>query len=213
MNSKKSLLTGRDRFFVLFSYFILCTWSVYGHGTELHEAVKLRDAQRVQELIDTSIFDVNEKNEFGEAALHTAAKIGDADIVSSLLSAGADVNIKHRIGNITPLHLAAKEGRLETVLVLLDGDADVNATIDTLVLRFFMKFKTFMDDEAEMVTDNSADHTPAYWAFAYGHMDIVEVLEEAGAQPISPEENVEIASIIWDKVIELFPAAHADGLF
>ena len=165
----------------------------------------------MQELVNNDTIDIDEKNDAGDAALHIAAKKGYTDMALILLSAGADVNVRHRIVKATPTHFAAKEGHLETVLVLLDYDADVNATIDHLPTRLLTKFTTFMDENAERVTDSSAEHTANYWAFVYGHMDIVEALEAAGAQPISLDEDSETSIALWGKkMIQLvLRSAHA----
>ena len=207
MNLEKPRITRRV---VLCSYFILSTWAVCGYATELHEAVDLRDAQRVQELVDNSTIDIDEKNDAGDAALHIAARKGWTDMALILLSAGADVNVRHRIVKATPTHFAAKEGHLETVLALMDYDADVNATVDHSPTRLLTKLTTFMDN-AERITDYSAEHTAAYWAYAYGHMDIVEALEAAGAQPVSLDEDSENSIALWGKeMIQLvLRSAHA----
>ena len=204
MNLKKLQITG-------VFYFILWTWSVCGYGSELHEAVELRDAQRVQELVNNDTIDIDERNDAGDAALHIAAKKGYTDMVLILLSAGADVNVRHRIVKATPTHFASREGHLETVLTFIDYDADVNATIDHLPTRLLTKLTTFMDENAERITDYSAEHTANYWAFVYGHKDIEEALEAAGAQPVSLDKDSEDSIALWGKkMIQIvFPSAHA----
>ena len=201
MNLKGSNKKG---FLILFFYFILCTGAACGYSSELHEAVQSRDIESVRELANNDDIDFNERDENGNAAMHIAAIKGYADIIVILSKAGADIDVRHRYGGMASLHLAAKKGHKDAVLALLDEGADPNAIVDNLSMKLFVQFITaFMDEDAEEVTSNFADHTPAYWASVYGHRDIVELLESAGSQPVESEG-------VWEQIVQsVVPSAYA----
>ena len=201
MNLKGS---NKTDFFTLFFYFILCTGAACGYSSELHEAVQSRDIESVRELANNDDIDLNERNEKGEAAMHIAAIEGYADIIVILSEAGANLDVRHRRGGMVPLHLAAKTGHKDAVLALLDEGAEPNAIVDNRSMKLFIQLITaFIDDDAEEITSNFADHTPAYWASVYGHKDIVELLEAYGSQSVESEG-------VWEQIVQsVVPSAHA----
>ncbi|ETW96991.1 MAG: hypothetical protein ETSY1_24395 [Candidatus Entotheonella factor] len=94
---------------------------------ELFEAIELKDAGRVQTLLQDSI---NVDARIGETtALCQAATSGQDEIVKLLLAAGADVD-RRASGYFNPLLYAAYRGHLEIVRVLLDAGADVHVRVE-----------------------------------------------------------------------------------
>ena len=101
---------------------------------------------------------VDAPNDFGVTPLLEASRSGNAAMVDLLLRAGADPKKAHPEGE-TPLLSAARAGSVPTVRLLLARGADVN--------------------HAEKFQQTTA----LMWASAEGHLDVVDLLLEAGADP------------------------------
>ena len=97
-------------------------------ATELHEAVRDNDVEKVQALLAQGL-DVNRPGPDGRTAMHVAASAGAAEAALALLAKGADVNAKGPDGG-APLHLAVKAKALFIVELLLANGANVNAKTD-----------------------------------------------------------------------------------
>jgi ankyrin repeat protein len=101
---------------------------------------------------------VDAPNDFGVTPLLAASRNGDAPMVELLLRAGADPKRSHPEGE-TPLLSAARAGSVPAVRLLLARGVDVN--------------------HAEKFQQTTA----LMWAAAEGHLDVVDLLLEAGADP------------------------------
>jgi ankyrin repeat protein len=101
---------------------------------------------------------VDAANDFGITPLLQASRIGDAAMVDLLLRSGANPSRAHPEGE-TPLLAASRSGSVATVRLLLARGVDVNAA------ESFQKTTALM------------------WAAAEGHIDVVDLLIEAGADP------------------------------
>jgi uncharacterized protein len=101
---------------------------------------------------------VDAANDYGITPLLHASRLGDAPMVELLLQAGADPTRAHPEGE-TPLLAAARSGSVPAVRLLLARGIDVNAA------------EKFQQTTALM------------WAAAEGHIDVVDLLLEAGADP------------------------------
>ena len=99
---------------------------------------------------------VDAANDFGITALLQASRVGDSAMVDLLLRSGANPNKAHPEGE-TPLLAASRSGSVPSVRLLLTRGVDVNAA------------EKFQNTTAVM------------WAAAEGHVDVVDVLIEAGA--------------------------------
>jgi uncharacterized protein len=99
---------------------------------------------------------VDTPNDFGVTPLLEASRSGDAAMVELLLGAGADPSRAHPEGE-TPLLSAARSGSVPAVRLLLARGANVNAA------------EKFQQTTALM------------WAAAEGHLAVVDLLIEAGA--------------------------------
>ncbi len=97
-------------------------------------------------------------NNYGVTPLLDASRAGDAAMMEVLLKAGADPKRAHTEGE-TPLMAASRAGSVPGVRLLLDRGADVNAT------------DSFQHESALM------------WASAEGHLDVVDTLLKAAANP------------------------------
>ena len=99
---------------------------------------------------------VDVANDYGITPLLEASKTGDAAMMELLLQAGANPSLAHPEGQ-TPLLAAARSGNAAAVRLLLARGVDVNAA------------ETYQQTTALM------------WAAAENHLDVVELLIEAGA--------------------------------
>ena len=101
---------------------------------------------------------VDEANDYGITPLLQASRAGDAPMVDILLQAGADPARSHPEGE-TPLMAAARAGSVPAARLLLTRGADVNAA------------------------DSFQNATALMWASSEGHLEMVDLLLEAGANP------------------------------
>jgi ankyrin repeat protein len=99
---------------------------------------------------------VDTANDYGVTPLLQASRAGDTAMVDLLLKSGANPSLAHPEGE-TPLLAAARAGSVAAVRLLLARSVDVNAA------EKFQKTTALM------------------WAAAEGHLDVVDVLIEAGA--------------------------------
>jgi ankyrin repeat protein len=99
---------------------------------------------------------VDAANDYGITPLLQASRTGDAALVELLLQSGANPALAHPEGE-APLLAAARAGSVPAVRLLLARGVDVNAA------------ETYQKTTALM------------WAAAEGHLDVVDVLLEAGA--------------------------------
>ena len=97
-------------------------------------------------------------NHYGVTPLLEASRTGDAEMMDVLLRAGADPKRIHTEGETT-LMAASRAGSVSAVKLLLDHGVDVNAT------------------------DSYQHETALMWASAEDHLDVVDTLLKAGANP------------------------------
>jgi ankyrin repeat protein len=99
---------------------------------------------------------VDAANDFGITPLLQASRVGDSAMVDLLLRSGANPSKAHPEGE-TPLMAASRSGSVAAVRLLLARGVEVN--------------------HAETLQNTTA----LMWAAAEGHIDVVDVLMEAGA--------------------------------
>jgi ankyrin repeat protein len=97
-------------------------------------------------------------NKYGVTPLLQASRTGDAALMDILLKAGADPKRTHTEGE-TPLMAASRSGSVPAVKLLLSKGVDVNAA------------------------DAFQKETALMWAAGEGHLDVVDTLLTAGANP------------------------------
>lgn len=119
----------------------------------------VHDAQpEIARVLITAGATVDAANDFGVTPLLEASRTGDAVMVDVLLQGGANPSLAHPEGE-TPLMAAARAGSVPAVRALLTRGADVNAAEN------FQKTSALM------------------WAAGEGHVEVVDLLLEAGANP------------------------------
>jgi ankyrin repeat protein len=126
-------------------------------STPLLLATHNSDIEIVRALIAAGA-DVNTPNHYGVTPLLEASRTGDATLMSVLLKAGADPKRAHPEGE-TPLMAVARAGSVPGVKLLLEQKVDLN------------------------VVENVQQTTALMRAAAEGHVDVVDVLLKAGADP------------------------------
>jgi ankyrin repeat protein len=126
-------------------------------STPLLWAVHNSNVEIAQALIASKAA-VNAANDYGVTPLLDASRTGDAPMIDLLLKSGANPSLAHPEGE-TPLMAASRSGSVPAVRLLLARGVEVNTA------ESFQKTTALM------------------WAAAEGHIEVVDVLIEAGANP------------------------------
>ena len=164
--------------------------------TPLMRAVHGRFTDIAKRLIDSGA-SVTARNNYGVTALYLAARGGDAVTTRRLLVAGLDANTSLP-GGETALMTAARSGHTDVVGVLLTGSNTVEALADladrgtTTERSGYSPIESagYGDTERHAIQRNRADvnareqrygDTALMWAAVAGHVDVVRLLIEAGA--------------------------------
>ncbi|KAK7794178.1 hypothetical protein R5R35_000476 [Gryllus longicercus] len=126
----------------------------------------------------------------GDSPLHYAARAGDTATVESLLSAGASLSAENELGH-TALWIAARAGHVNTVQTLMrhrtedgelpDGDDAIVATRSVVVVRAVLAI-------APLAAMGRAGAKALKQVAREGHIEMVECLLEAGANPNGGDE-------------------------
>lgn len=93
---------------------------------ELIEAVKKKDIEKVKELLNKGVDDIDKKDKYNMNPLLHAAEQSSTEIMELLLKNGANVNIQGYSNGLTALFFAVHECNIEAIKLLLQFGADVN---------------------------------------------------------------------------------------
>ncbi|RLS47366.1 MAG: DUF1573 domain-containing protein [Planctomycetota bacterium] len=133
--------------------------------------------------------DANARDQVQGSPLLWASGLGTTEAVVILLKANANPNIQD-VNGMTPLMWAAGVGKPETVTVLLAKGADAKAidrlTGESALMRALRTGKTetvkiILAANPDITVRNSLGMTPFLVACAYGDVDKVKMLVDAGA--------------------------------
>ena len=148
------------------------TWFLGDLQRPLCEAISQGHIHIMEFLIASAV------NAEGQTPLILATTKGDEKMVKSVLQAEADVNNFgkfSKFGNkFTALMIAARHGYLNITKVLLEAGADVN-----MICAKGTSFFKYRQDDVELVGE--VGDTALIIAARNGHMNIIKVLVEAGA--------------------------------
>ncbi len=164
--------------------------------TPLMRAVHGRFTGTAKRLIDAGA-NVAARNRYGVTALYLAARGGDATTTRALLIAGLDANTALP-GGETALMTAARSGHTDVVGVLLTGSSEIESLADLAGNTAAAEHSGYAaaentgygDTERRAVPRHRADvnareqrygDTALMWAAVAGHVDVVRLLIEAGA--------------------------------
>ncbi len=134
--------------------------------------------------------DVNAAQGDGMTALHWAALNGDTATMELLLYAGAVIEPTTRLGGYTPLHLASREGQGGTVAALLEAGSDAMRFTETGVTALHLAAQGGSVGAVAALTAHGAEvdaadvasaRTPLMFATAYGRLEAMKALLDAGA--------------------------------
>ncbi|KTF88881.1 hypothetical protein cypCar_00042086, partial [Cyprinus carpio] len=88
--------------------------------TPLHIAARVKEGERVAEMLLKSGADVNAEQQNGETAMHVAARHGALQMIRALIPEGGDVTWKSKVGE-NPLHVAVRHCHARVVEEVLNS--------------------------------------------------------------------------------------------
>lgn len=91
----------------------------------LHKAIKNKDTEFAESLINDNQINLEERNEMQQTPLHLAIENKEEKIVSLLLEKGADINATDKYKN-SILHIAVKSNQPQIVKKLLESKPQIN---------------------------------------------------------------------------------------
>lgn len=159
------------------------------------------DIDEVRKLIAAGT-DVNVPEPDGTSALLWAAHQSSPDLVRLLVKAGADVNAANGFG-VTPLLEAARYGDADTIRALLDGGADLATAVREGETPLMAAARAGSAAAVQLFIERGADvnavealqeQTALMWAAAEGHLDVVDVLLDNGANPNLKSRTSELST-------------------
>ena len=143
----------------------------------LRQSAREGDYAEVKRLIEVGA-DVNAQDDYGNTALMVALEMGYIEIAKLLIDAGAYVNAQDYYGD-TALMLASGGGHPEIVKLLIEAGADVNAVTIAIVGGYSRR--TIFGGYVHKDWETLGGYTALMAASEMGHIDIVKLLIEAGA--------------------------------
>jgi ankyrin repeat protein len=178
-------------FAVLLSVAVLLVSIVRGAGdSSITKAVKAGDVAAVKKLVAARA-DVNAPSGDGSTPLLWAAHKSDIDMARVLLAAGARPDVPNNYG-VTPLLHASRTGDVAMMDVLLKAGADPKRTHIEGETPLMAASRAGSVPGVRMLLDRGADvnatdgfqkQTALMWASGEGHLEVVDTLLQAGANP------------------------------
>jgi ankyrin repeat protein len=129
--------------------------------------------------------DPNVRDDGGANALHHAAAVDDQASAEALIAAGADLDLRDVQHGSSPVLWAENFHHTDMVRLLLRHGARVNLP-DAAKLGLAGVAQGFLDVIPESIDKSVAWPTPLVAAVANGHLSLVRLLLERGADPNTP---------------------------
>ncbi len=167
---------------------------------QLWKAIVANDSKTVGELIEANPKLVNTGDEHGNRAIHWAVLSRRISMIKRLLDLGADINAK-RADMLSPLLLALEgdywyrkknepdpqTSESDVIKVLRANGAEYKFTA-AVALNDMEHVKSQIENNSELAGAlNDARRSPLYYASIRGHIDMVRLLLQHGANPNLPE--------------------------
>ncbi|KAF8777580.1 Poly [ADP-ribose] polymerase tankyrase-2 like protein [Argiope bruennichi] len=145
------------------------------HSNSILSMAKESDVGKVYEVVQNGC-GINDSDDLGNTPLHYASQFGNITVVKLLLDFGAIYIAKNKQGKI-PLQVA--------------DNSDIKALLNIVEKLFryvklgnFVEVKKCIQQQRCIVNAKDNDgHHPLHWAASNGHISIVKLLLETGADP------------------------------
>ena len=149
------------------------------NASALYLAAKEGSAELILLLLDAGA-DPNVALEMGETPIMTAARSGTTEGVRHLIEAGANVNMKESARDQTALMWAAAQGHADVARTLIAAGANLDVRSK---VRPRLMFADATNGGAfdQGVMENLGGYTPLLFAASAGHIEIANILINAGA--------------------------------
>ncbi len=179
-------------------------------GAIVAEAIRNRDLKKLKALLDVSPELLHARDEGGSQPIHWAVMTRQTDMIDELLDRGADINAKRPDGALplqltngdysyrgwrdvpkdtiaTPAdifnHLISRGAYLDICMAALKGNIE-------RVRQLLDEDPSLVNRVADYVTYYAGSGAPIKNAAIGGHIEIVKLLLERGADPNLPEEGI-----------------------
>ena len=169
---------------------------IVGNGKTL--APDLAESRNYDELLqlESSVGLIDAVQPDGMSALHWLVFHNEAEIVQAWIAKGCSVDQANRYG-ITPLVIACQAGHAPIVKILLDAGADANCVLPAGESVLMIAARTGVAECVQQLVDAQADvdfrdrrqQTAVMWAAAEGNTAAFTVLDQAGADFVTPLQS------------------------
>jgi ankyrin repeat protein len=182
-------------------------YQIVPEGSAVAAAIRVRDVVKAQELLDARPELIHAADERGNQPIHWAVMTRQIDLIDYLLGRGADINAQRPDG-LRPIHVTngdyhyrgwrdvpgtALQKHEVLIGYLLGRGADYDMSTATKI-GDLDRVRTLLDETPELI-----HRLPAYSyytglplrnAAAAGHLAVVKLLLERGANPNEPEPGI-----------------------
>ncbi|KAM4704908.1 uncharacterized protein WCC33_009720 [Rhinophrynus dorsalis] len=205
--------------------------------TPLHVAARIKDGEKVAEMLLKSGADVNVEQENGETAMHIAAQHGNLRMITALIEEGGELTWQSKAKE-NPLHTAVRHCHLPIVEVILNYLANERSRKDAiecvnqankdgetpLHLAAAVKkdmihsededvniIKKLMEYDADIsLTTNQTSETPLHYCARVGNEDVLlEMISHIGTSQIQQSMNKQ-AKNGWSPLLVAAEQGHTE---